>query len=162
MRDVKSNMIYGDMPPEIPRLFVSTLKAKKVPVMTRRLTPIIIAIVLLIAIACTAIATVIYRRSAPFEAAAAAKRLLNETYGIKPEWMRAFSETVIQDDGGWTVTYTPDNQMEQLGEYQVSLPFSGASSVSWTHGDADLSENATLGFASDTWGADQECDPSGA
>ena len=125
------------------------MKMKKIS-----MTLVFVLVALLIAMACTAIAAMAYRRSAQFEATAVARGLLQETYGIQPDWIRAFHEVVTQDAQGYTVEYTPQ-KMNELGEYTVSVPTSGTPTVTWSYDGTDLADIAAKGFASDVWGAKQ-------
>jgi len=171
-----NKQIIGDMLPDIPESFILEIQHKfigKVPASFKKHrvnTPIkmeqlmkkkmpmkliFFLIAILVTMACTAIAGVLFKRSARYEATLAAKALIHETYGLQPDWMRAFEETVTQDAEDYIIHYYPAKQMNQLGEYIVYLPASGTPAVTWSFDGTPLSAIAAQGFASDIWGAKQ-------
>lgn len=154
MREIKSSMIYGEIPPEIARVFASAIRKKTVSARARRLSILVIAAVLLLALACTALAAISFRRSVQFEAATAARQAIENRYGIQTEWMYVFTEEVTQTERGWTVRYTPIS-LDRLGVYTVQVSPEGVATASWMHDGADLETLKNQGFASEVWGAAQ-------
>lgn len=106
--------------------------------MKRKLfTSVLIAALLIVALAATALAIGL-RRSAEADAVARAREALIADYNLSQETIGCFSIEAEQEGGTWTVTFTGSAwELEQLGTYTVQLGPEDPPRTSWSHDAID-------------------------
>lgn len=156
MKPLNNRMIYGEMPQRIPSIVASTLEKKEVqPVKRKSFAAIVIAAVLILAIACTALA-VSLNLSAQYTAIQQARTVVMEKYGFTQETLGLFyEETDAAKGGGWTIYFRPIKYADQLGTYTVELPESGTPTVRWSYDGIETEAVASGRLDSTIWGHKQ-------
>lgn len=128
-------------------------KAKGEPVMKRKISTTLVAAILALLIAATALAVTL-SRSTYNEAATGAQEALMETYGLTHETIGLFDKKVTQKDGVWTVKFRPVKyNQEAIGTYTVTVREGEGPVPAWSHdGETDqIGDDLT----SPVWGAKQ-------
>lgn len=145
---------FGTTPDRFRAQVVLALEAEASPVNKRRYAALVLAAILLIAIACTAAAAILLRRTPEAEAVSQAKAALFEKYGLTAEALGLFHEHVERTPGGFSVAYVPFTSAGRIGCYHVDVPAKSTPTAYWTYdivATGGLTENAEAG----PWGAAQ-------
>ena len=123
------------------------------PKMKRKMTLGLIAALILIALTVTALAVSGVIFSPRLDAAAAADRALEKTYGVTREMQGYFNRKVeAQTDGSAVVSYTGmEDMFYVLGTYTVTVKNGKVLDIAWSR-DGESTEG---GFEADAWGAEQ-------
>ena len=78
-----------------------------------------------------------------------AHALMQSQYGFSEETLALFDETIAEDGGSWTITFTLPAYAEQAGAYTVRGG-SGVARAEWSHDGAEVSPDAAL--SAPIWG----------
>lgn len=151
-----SRRTFGEVPEDFKRLVVNAAsKKEEPPVKAKHYLTLIIAAVLLVAIACTAVAAILLQYSPQFNAVKEARNVLWERYEMTPVLLSLFQEKVTETEEGWFVRYTPSEFAQQMGVYEVSLNAKKKADARWSYDGADLEALKQAGMESEIWGPAQ-------
>lgn len=144
---------FGTTPDSFKHVVDNVLVADAAqPVRRKGYMTVIIAAVLILALACTAVAAITLRRSPQQTAIKQAQQAIAAAYGLTPESLDFFGEAVEENEKGWLITFTPHLYHEQMGTYRVALTRAGEAFTYWTHDGADLTALRQAGMDSPIWG----------
>lgn len=148
-----SKSSYGTTPLSFERAMECALTERKNPVRPKRAALMVGLAVLLLALACTALAMSL-QRSAQYSAITAAGEALCEQYGLTPETLDIFSQRAQEKDGQWIVRFTPKKYDEKaIGSYTVYVQADRSTEASWSNDGKPLAPND--GFDAAIWGQPQ-------
>lgn len=157
MSHIKNEQIYGRMPEHIPQLVQDALQARPQRAPAKRLGVVLIAAILVVALACTALAMSI-ARSANAQAIQQGREVVCSQYGFTMDTIGLFISSAEQVDGEWVVTFHPIKYTDRLGVYTVTLPAEGEAAATWSHDAAPesrLNEMDEGSLDSEIWGPKQ-------
>lgn len=169
MIEFDKNM-YGETPEEFKQLVKTAVKmdmqshvhgkkdagtAGGVTIGKHRKALIVFAIVMLLALATTAIAIGL-RRSAEVNAISTARQTMIDEYHHTPETLGCFTADAERQQDMWIVTFTGSAwEMERLGDYTVLLKDGQPAEARWSHDDLDSSLWQDGSMNAPAWGAKQ-------
>lgn len=153
MKAIQNRMIYGEMPEKIDALVASALQMEVQPVKTKRVGALLLAAILIIALACTALA-VSLSRTESYSAVVEAREAVMAKYGFTAETIGLFYTQVaaLSDGETYVVRFLPVKFADQLGRYTVKTEKGKEPVVSWSHDGTDMAELAKGDMASGVWG----------
>lgn len=148
-----SKASYGTTPITFERAMERALMEKTNPVRTKRMAFVLVMGMMIIALACTALAVGL-QQSAQYSAIRAAREALHEKYGITSETLGIFIQHIEKEDGQWTIRLTPSKyDHETVGIYTVIVKADGSTEASWSNDGKPLTPND--GFDAEVWGQPQ-------
>lgn len=148
---------YGEVPAHFKRLVADTLQEKAAPVRGKRRALILIAALMTLVLAATALA-VSLGWTANYTTMQTARKLLNAEYNLTPELLSVFYESLAKNQQGTVMHYQPRYTLynKRLGVYTVEGFDAGSPKVTWNHdGKITPEELETAGLDSPYWGAKQ-------
>ncbi len=157
MKSLDNRSVYGAVPPRVSALVQNALLTEEntMKLNKKRYAVVLIAAMMILALACTAVA-VSLSQSARHNAVKEARAAMLEKYGITGESLVMFEETVTQKGGEWTVTYTAMKyNPDKVGEYTVTIADDKETAIAWTHDGVDLAALADEGTDAPVWGQAQ-------
>lgn len=141
---IDESSLMRNVPPPSPTFSANTMaklyaKAVEEEKIVKRKIPMamIIAAILVVALAATALAIGL-RRSAEADAIVNARKALMDDYGLTSETIGCFNYQVSQDGDTWEITFTGAAwELSRLGSYTVILAPGEIPQTKWSHDDVD-------------------------
>jgi hypothetical protein len=131
-------------------------KKEEIPMKRKPLTCILIAAMLLVLLAATALAAYTLTRSPEADAISKARKALAADYGLTSETIGLFYAESIQQGDTWTVTFHADGfNPTLLGGYTVTLTPGKDPETSWTYDDVDPATWKDGSLEAPVWGQPQ-------
>lgn len=150
-----SKASFGTTPVHFEAVLGRALQEERQPMKRKHYRAIVVMAVLIIAMACTALA-VTMSQSAKFSKVQAAREAVMEKYGLTVDTMGIFAADATQRDGAWTIVFSPLKYITQgVGQYTVVLSEDGAAEASWTYDDTDPAVYASGSLDAEVWGQAQ-------
>lgn len=142
-----SKRTFGDVPEDFRQFVINTAIKESEPVKIKRFSVVALAIFLVLALACSAFAAVMLTRSPAYDAAKAARAMMQAQYGLSQASLGVFDERITETNDGWIVEYLPLEYASYLGAYRITLPMDAASTatISWSHDDKIASRAGVWG-----------------
>ncbi len=153
-----------NLPPPSPKFSADTMarlraiaaKEEKKPMKRKAFATVLIAAILLVLLAATALAAYTLTRSPQATAVSVARKALFANYGLTSETIGLFYTKSEQQGNTWNVTFVADGFYPPLlGDYTVTLAPGKDPETHWTHDDVDpaLWQNGSLDAP--VWGQTQ-------
>lgn len=153
MKALDNRSVYGAMPQSVQAVVANALQSEvnELAFRKKRTLVTLLAAIILIALACTALAITLSRTQ--YDAAKAARTAVMEQYGLTMDTIILFEEEKSEENGVWTVAFRPwKYNPEAIGVYTVTVEEGKAPVAVWTHDGADVtSEDLTA----EVWGPSQ-------
>lgn len=150
-----SKASFGTTPVHFEVVLGRALQEERQPMKRKHYRAIVVMAVLIIAMACTALAVTL-GQSAKFSKVQAAREAVMEKYGLTVDTMGIFTADATQRDGAWTIVFSPLKYTTQgVGQYTVVLSEDGAAEASWTYDDTDPAVYASGSLDAEVWGQAQ-------
>lgn len=127
---------------------------KEEPMKRKRFATVLVMAILIIALACTAVAVGI-NQSARHAAVRAAREAIMAQYGLTTEMLGMFSESTEPKDDGFEIVFAPLKYINEIGEYTVLVMPGAEPEATWSHDDKNLPGLADAGMDSAVWGPAQ-------
>ncbi len=153
MKALDNRSLYGEMPQSVQTVVANALQTEvnEMAFRKKRAVATLLAALVLIALACTALAITLGRTQ--YDAAKAARKAVMEQYGLTPETITLFEEEKSEENGVWTVVFRPwKYNPDAIGTYTVTVEEGKEPVAAWTHdGTAVTGE----GLDANVWGPSQ-------
>lgn len=152
MRLPEKKAAYGEVPDHFRHFVAAALKEERRPMKKLRLSAVLLAAALLLALAATALALSL-SRSAQYTAAREAREAIMEKYGFTNESLGLFYPEITQADGVYTFTYSPIKYPDRFGVYTAIVREGEAPVIAWTYDGLDPALWASGEFSDPVWSA---------
>ena len=163
-KHIDAGAFSGSLPPPSPTFAADTMaklralaaKEEKKTVKHKTFTSILVAALLLVLLAATALAAYTLTRSPQADAVSQARKALAADYGLTSETIGLFYAEPEQKGDTWTVTFHADGFYPPLlGDYTVTLAKGKDPEASWTHDAVDPAVWQSGSLDAPVWGQPQ-------